>query len=170
MLLGLISCKNTNKQESFTKTTPTKEYDTTATTFFDKHGGLLQSPTAVQVLSDIEIKKSIPSTNRILTGKSHIAKPVFATNEDNGYSGLMLDSDKTDSPVFAITGQLRWDSSWLTSRADNDYRLQINGNNELSAFINKGSDTLIILDSVLRLYDFFIRYIKIGDKVYPLKN
>lgn len=38
-----------------------------------------------------------------------------------------------------------------------------------SAYMPANSDTLYILDSVIVLYDLKIRYIKIGDKVYPLK-
>lgn len=38
------------------------------------------------------------------------------------------------------------------------------------AIINSGSDTLIILDTVIELYNNKIRYIKIGNKVYPLKT
>lgn len=39
-----------------------------------------------------------------------------------------------------------------------------------STYMPANSDTLYIMDSVIVLYDLKIRYIKIGDKVYPLKT
>ncbi len=40
----------------------------------------------------------------------------------------------------------------------------------ISAYQKAGSDTLVITDSVFSIYNFKIRYIKIGEKVYPLKH
>ena len=39
-----------------------------------------------------------------------------------------------------------------------------------SAYLTPPSDTLYIMDTVIELYNNKIRYIKIGEKVYPLKT
>lgn len=41
---------------------------------------------------------------------------------------------------------------------------------KMAAYINPGSDTLHIIDTILELYGNKIRYIKINSKVYPLKS
>jgi len=42
--------------------------------------------------------------------------------------------------------------------------------NITSAYLTPPSDTLYITDTVIELYNNKIRYIKIGNKVYPLKT
>lgn len=51
-----------------------------------------------------------------------------------------------------------------------NYIFSFQRDSHLSAYKNPGSDTLYIVDTVLEFYNNKIRYIKIGNKVYPLKT
>lgn len=51
-----------------------------------------------------------------------------------------------------------------------NYIFSFQRDSHLSAYNKFGSDTLYIVDPVLYFYNNKIRYIKIGNKVYPLKT
>lgn len=51
-----------------------------------------------------------------------------------------------------------------------NYTISFQKDGRISAYNKPNSDTLYIVDTVLEFYNNKIRYIKIGDKVYPLKT
>lgn len=86
---------------------------------------------------------------------------------------LALQSNGQQTKWTIKNGMMIRDSSTVSKYLYSDnpnWKLFISSNEpKLYAYLPNNSDTLIIIDTVWNFYDHIIRYIKIGNKVYPLK-
>ncbi len=62
-----------------------------------------------------------------------------------------------------------WGSIYLRESKKPAYTISFQKEGRVSAYNKPNSDTLYIVDTVLEFYNNKIRYIKIWNKVYPLK-
>ncbi len=86
--------------------------------------------------------------------------------------GSIKSYSQTDSSALLDTKIRKGDKwTWNDSliKRNSQYSLRVSTEPKSYAYLRNNSDTLIIMDTIWNLYDHIIRYIKIGDKVYPLK-
>ncbi len=87
-----------------------------------------------------------------------------------GLGRIQVSGEQGQGVPYVKADTTSWLSIFLRESQRPTYTILFQKDSHVSAYNKFGSDTLFIVDTVLEFDNNKIRYIKIGDKVYPLKT